>query len=90
MPSSLWSYGILLFPIVILASLTSRFAEQAFFLTAKSPDSIIGADVVWFILQTVSFWIGILVAVFVLICLLADLRSRNGERTQPTSAFWGL
>jgi hypothetical protein len=85
-----WSSGILLFPLVILASLISRFAEQAFFIAADSPDSAIGADVVWFILQMISFWVGILIAVVVLVCLLADLRSCKEERTQSTTAFWGL
>ena len=85
-----WLYGILLFPVVIFASLTSRFAEQAFFTTAKSSDSIIGMDVAWFTLQMVSFWVGILVAAVVLVCLLADLRSRSGEETQSSSIFWGL
>ena len=90
MSSSSWLYGILLFPVVILASLTSRFAEQAFFTTVQSPDSSIGMDVAWFTLQMVSFWAGILVAVVVLVCLLADLRSRSGEETQSPSIFWGL
>ena len=90
MSSSSWLYGILLFPVVILASLTSRFAEQAFFATAQSPDSTIGMDVAWFTLQMLSFWTGILVAVVVLVCLLADLRSRSGKETQSPSIFWGL
>lgn len=90
MSSSSWWYGILLFPVVILASLTSRFAEYAFFATAQSPDSTIGMDVAWFTLQMLSFWIGIFLAVVVLVCLLADLRSRSRDRTQSSSIFWGL
>ena len=90
MSSSSWWYGILLFPAVILASLTSRFAENAFFATAQSPDSTIGMDVAWFILQMLSFWTGILVAVVVFVCLLADLRSRSRDRTQSSSLLWGL
>jgi hypothetical protein len=90
MSSSSWWYGIFLFPVVILASLTSRFAEHAFFATAQSSDSTIGMDVAWFTVQILSFWTGILVAVVVLVCLLADLRLRSGDRTRSPSIFWGL
>ncbi|WP_436346407.1 hypothetical protein [Natronorubrum sp. FCH18a] len=90
MSSSSWWYGILLFPLVILTSLTSYFASRAFFATAQSPDSTIGMDVVWFILQMLSFWTGILVAVVVFICLLADLRTLSGDRTWSPSNVWGL
>ena len=75
---------------MILASLTSRFAEHAFFATAQSSDSTIGMDVAWFTVQILSFWTGILVAVVVLVCLLADLRLRSGDRTRSPSIFWGL
>lgn len=47
-------------------------------------------DVAWFILQVLSFWTGILVAVVVFVCLLADLRSRSRDRTQSLSLLWGL
>jgi nitric oxide reductase large subunit len=90
MSSSSWWYGIFLFPVVILSSLTSRFAEYAFFATAQSPDSIIGLDVAWFTLQMLLFWIGILVAVVVLVCLLGDLRLRSRDRTRSSSIFWGI
>ncbi len=90
MSRSSWWYGILLFPVVILTSLTSYFASRAFFATAHSPDATLGMDVAWFILQMVTFWTGILVAVVVLVCLLADLRTLSGDKTWSPSILWGL
>ena len=47
-------------------------------------------DVAWFTLQMLLFLTGILVAVVVLICLLADLRALSRNKTQSPSIFWGL
>ncbi|WP_254524774.1 hypothetical protein [Natrinema caseinilyticum] len=47
-------------------------------------------DVAWFVLQTLSFWTGVLVAVIVLLCLLADLRTLSVDQTWSPSLFWGL
>ncbi|WP_049922284.1 hypothetical protein [Halopiger djelfimassiliensis] len=90
MSSSPWWYGIVPFPVVILTALAADFASQAFFAAARSPDSPLGMDVAWFVLQTLAVWIGVLVAVVVLVCLLADLRMLSGAETWSPSRFWGL
>ncbi|SIR57439.1 hypothetical protein [Natronorubrum thiooxidans] len=85
-----WWYGIALFPVVVLTAVTSRFAATAFFSAASAPDAPLGLDVAWFVLQTLSFWVGIGVAVVVLGCLLADLRALGGNETWSPSPLWGL
>ncbi|WP_255681946.1 hypothetical protein [Natrinema sp. SYSU A 869] len=91
MSQSTWWYGIVPFPVVVLTALTARFASRAFFAAARpSTDATLGADVAWFALQTLSFWTGVLVAVIVLVCLLADCRTLSGDEAWSPSIWWGL
>lgn len=90
MSRSSWWCGILLFPVVILTSVASDFAAHAFFVAAQSSDSPLGMDVAWFVLQTLFFWTGVLVAVIVLCCLVMDLRSHSGNETWSPTPLWGL
>ena len=87
---SAWWYGILLFPIVVLMTLISDFASNAFFLTTRSPDTTTGLTVIWLILEALSFWIGLLVAVVVLVCVLGDLWAVNTDSARLLSLLWGV
>ncbi|TQQ81982.1 hypothetical protein EWF95_03320 [Halonotius roseus] len=90
MSQSPWWYGILLFPIVVLMTLISDFALRWFLLTTRSPDATTGIAPVWFLLQALSFWIGLLVGVVVLVCLLADLWALNTDSARLLSLLWGV
>jgi len=90
MSSSPWWYGITLFPIVVLTALLSSVSGREFLLTAQSTDSATGLSVAWFLLNALSFWTGVLVAVVVLVCLLADIRALSGEETWSPSIVWGV
>lgn len=72
-------------------ALTSRFASRAFSAAARAPsDSAIGEDVAWFILDVLSFWTGLFVAVVVLACSLADVRSLGRDEAWSPSVWWGI
>ncbi|QCW02133.1 hypothetical protein [Natrinema pallidum] len=91
MTESTWWYGIVPFPVVVLTALITRVAFRAFAAAAHpSTDAPLGASVAWFALQTLSFWTGVLVAVLVLGCLLADCRALSGNETWSPSGWWGL
>ncbi|ELY83856.1 hypothetical protein [Natrinema gari] len=91
MAASTWWYGIVPFPVVVLTTVITRVAFRAFVAaTHPSTDAPLGAGVAWFVLQTLSFWMGILVAVVVLGCLLADCRALSGNEAWSPSSWWGV
>lgn len=69
-------------------TLISNVASKWFFLTTRSPDTTAGISIVWFLLGALSFWIGLLVAVVVLVCLLADLWALNTDSARLLSLLW--
>ena len=71
-------------------TLISDFALRWFLLTTRSPDTTTGIAPVWFLLQALSFWIGLLVAVIVLGCLLADLWALDTDSARLLSLLWSV
>jgi len=71
-------------------TLISDFAGRSFLLTTRSPDATTGIAPVWFLLGALSFWIGLLVAVIVLVCLLTDLWALNTDSARILSLLWGI
>ena len=69
-------------------TLISDFASKWFVLTIRSPDTTADVSIVWFLLQTLSSGIGLLVAVVVLVCLLADLWTLNTDSARLLSLLW--
>jgi hypothetical protein len=91
MSSSSWWYGVALFPIVLVMRVIYELGWGSFATTSMSasdPDPIImlaGAG-----LAALSFWSGVIVALIVLACLIADIRRlRHGELWSP-SLVWIL
>ena len=68
----------------------SDFALRWFLLTTRSPDATTGIAPLWFLLQALSFWIGLLVAVIVLGCLLADLWTLDTDSARLLSLLWSV
>ena len=91
MSNSPWWYGIALFPLVLLLQLLSRFGSRTFIAASSAPgEPNIAIGIASFVLSVAAFWGGILVALIVLGCLLADIRALGGEGTWSPSPAWGL
>lgn len=91
MSRSPWWYGIVLFPLVVLLELLSRYGSRTFIAASSSGgEPNIAVAVVSFVLSVAAFWGGILVALLVLICLIADIRALRDEGAWSPSLVWGL
>lgn len=91
MSRSPWWYGIVLFPVVLLFELLSRFGSRTFITASTAPgEPNIAVGVASFVLSVAAFWGGILVALLVLVCLLGDIRALRREGTWSPSVAWGL
>lgn len=89
--SSSWWYGVLPFPVVAVTALLARFGSRTFIVTASSGgDPNVGTGIASFVLAVVSFWGGVVVALVVLGCLLADIRSLGGDGEWSPSVAWSL
>jgi len=91
MSRSPWWYGVVLFPLVLLLEGLSRFGSRTFIATSSAPgEPNIGVGIASFVLTVAAFWGGIVVALVVLVCLIADIRALSGEGTWSPSPVWGL
>lgn len=91
MPRSSWWYGIALFPAVLLLRLLSRFGSRTFIDASVTPgDPNVAVGVASFVLSVAAFWGGIIVAVVVLVCLLADVRALGDDGAWSPSPAWVL
>lgn len=89
MSRSLWWYGIVLFPLVLLFEFLSRFGSRTFITASTAPgEPNIAAGVTSFVLTVAAFWGSILVAL--LVCLLGDICALRREGTWLPSVAWGL
>ena len=86
-----WWYGIVLFPLVVLLELLSRYGSRTFIAASSSGgEPNIAVAVVSFVLSVAAFWGGIIVAVVVLVCLLADVRALGDDGAWSPSPAWAL
>jgi len=84
-------YGILLFPVVAVTTLLARFGSRTFIAVSSSGgDPNVAAGIASFGLTVASFWGGVLVALVVLGCLLADIRSLGEQAGWSPSLVWGF
>jgi hypothetical protein len=86
-----WWYGVALFPFVVLTSVITPFAMQRFVsasTTAGEPN--VAAALASFALTILASWLGILVAVIVLVCLVADVWALRKCDAWSPSWVWGL
>jgi uncharacterized membrane protein YhaH (DUF805 family) len=91
MSISPWWYGIALFPLVLLFEFLTRFGSRTFIAASSAPgEPNIAVGIASFVLSVAAFWGGVLVALIVLGCLLADIRALGGEETWSPSPAWGL
>jgi len=89
--ASSWWYGVALFPTVAVTALLERFGSRTFIAVSSSGgDPNVAAGIASFVLTVASFWGGILVALVVLGCLFADIRSLAGDREWSPSVAWSL
>jgi hypothetical protein len=89
--SGSWWYGVALFPLVAVTTLLSDLSSRTFIIASSSGgDPNVVAGIASFVLAVASFWGGILVALVVFVCLLADIRALgDGENWSPSIA-WSL
>lgn len=91
MSRSLWWYGIVIFPLVLLLEFLSRFGSRTFITVSTAPgEPNIAVGIASFVLSVAAFWGGILVALLVLVCLLGDIRTLSREGTWSPSVAWGV
>jgi hypothetical protein len=91
MSRSSWWFGVVLFPVVPALSLLSGAASRTFIAaSASEADLNVGVGVVSFILGVISFWVGRLVGVIVLVCLLGDIRALRRAPGWSPSIAWPL
>lgn len=84
-------YGLVLFPVVVVTTLVTRFSSRTFVAVSSSGgDPNVAAGVVSFVLSVVSFWSGIVVALVVLGCLLVDIRTLGDDGEWSPSVAWSL
>lgn len=89
--SSSWWYGVALFPLVAVTTLLSDFGSRTFILVSSSGgDPNVATGIASFVLAVVSFWGGILVALVVFACLLADIRALGDDEHWSPSIAWSL
>ena len=89
--SSPWWYGILLFPVVVVTTLLSRVGSRTFIaVTSSGGEPNVAAGIASFALTVAAFWGGIVVAIVVLGCLLADIRALGEEDEWAPSIAWSL
>jgi hypothetical protein len=91
MSRSPWWFGVVLFPVVPLLSLLSGIGSRAFIAVSTSAgEPNVGVGIASFVLTVVSFWGGILVALVVLGCLLADIRVLKRDQAWSPHVAWAL
>ena len=91
MSRSPWWYGIALFPLVLLLEFLARFGSRTFIAASSAPgEQNLAVGIASFVLSVAAFWGGIIVALIVLGCLLADIRALGGEGTWSPNPAWGL
>jgi len=91
MSRSRWWFGVILFPVVPLLSLLSGIGSRAFIAVSTSAgEPNVGVGIASFLLTVISFWGGILIALVVLLCLLADIRVLRRDQTWSPHIAWAL
>jgi hypothetical protein len=89
--SSSWWYGVALFPVVAVTTLLARFGSRTFIaVTSSGGDPNVAAGIASFALSVAAFWGGIVVALVVLGCLLADIRTLDSGGEWSPSLAWTL
>jgi len=89
--SSSWWYGVALFPLVAVTTLLSDFGSRTFLLVSSSGgDPNVVTGIASFALAVASFWGGIVVALVVFACLLADIRTLGDDEQWSPSIAWSL
>jgi len=90
MSSSSWWYGICLFPVVLLTTVLSQFGMRTLITsTSGTGDLNVGVSIASFLLSVLSFWGGIVAALIVLVCLVADIRALSGSERWSPRMVWG-
>ncbi|RYJ14965.1 hypothetical protein ELS19_14065 [Halogeometricum borinquense] len=89
---SRWWYGVVPFPLVVLTALLSRFAVHRFIKlsTSGSGESDSVAAIASFLLSSFADLVGLSVALFVLVCLVLDVRALRRDSAWSPSWAWGL
>jgi hypothetical protein len=86
-----WWFGVVLFPVVPLLSLLSGIGSRTFIAVSTSAgDPNVGVGIDSFLLTVVAFWGGILIALVVLLCLLADIRVLKRDQPWSPHIAWAL
>ncbi|SFR35209.1 hypothetical protein SAMN04487947_0283 [Halogeometricum rufum] len=74
-PSNWW-YGVLAFPLVAVTALLTRFATRRFItVSAADGDPNVAVALASFVLSVLAQWVGVFVALVVLVCLVLDVRA---------------
>ncbi|MUV58164.1 hypothetical protein, partial [Halogeometricum sp. CBA1124] len=74
-PSNWW-YGVLAFPLVAVTALLTRFATRRFItVSAAGGDPNVAVALASFVLSVLAQWVGVFVALVVLVCLVLDVRA---------------
>lgn len=88
---SYWWYGVALFPVVVLTSILTPFATQQFVTASTAAgEPKVAAAFASFALSILASWLGIVVAVIVLVCLVADVWALRRRAAWSPSWAWGL
>jgi hypothetical protein len=78
--SSNWWYGVLAFPLVVVTALLTRFATRRFLtVSAADGDPNVAVALASFALSVLAQWVGVFVALVVLVCLVLDVRALRGD-----------
>ena len=87
--SSNWWYGVAPFPLVPLASWVGRWSSRLFIrISTAGGDPNVLAGVAAFATAVLSFWVGVIVALVVLVCLAADVRALRKRGAWSPSRAW--
>jgi hypothetical protein len=79
------------FPLAAVTTLLSHLGSRTSIIASSSDgDPSVAAGIASFVLAVASFWVGILVALVVFECLLADVRAPGGDEQWSPSIAWSL
>jgi hypothetical protein len=91
MSSPSWWYGVAPFPLVPLFDLLSGSGSRTFIAASSAPgEPNVAVGIASFVLTVAAFWGGVLVALVVFVCLLADIRALGRDGSWSPSPVWGL
>jgi hypothetical protein len=89
--SSSWWHGVALFPLVAVTTLLSDFGSRTFIpVSSSGGDPNVVAGIASLVLVVVWFWGGIVVALVVFVCLLADIRALGDDEHWSPSIAWKI